>query len=525
MELNIRERTQKVCQALSDVKKLSLRGIAQALGVSKSSVHRHQQAMARRNQYPESKLWESQAGAEWLKRLVNATLLIFCLKGGMGCETVAEFFHLLRLEQHVGGSVASLRKIRSQLETHIIDYGQEQLKTMPAGERPLEICASADETFFDQAVLVLLDLASGFIVVETFSEDHRYETWQQQAQQALSQLGLQVRYCVSDRAKALVKLALEEMGCASIADLFHALWELSSGIGRELSTQIFQVNRRLRQLSEAPENPALQATLQQQQTALMAAQQQFHQGLRQLSLTLHPFSWKSGTVQTTQQVAAQLSDDCQALLQLKIAQHLPDQEGSIAKFERQIQDLSAVVDLWWQWVQQSLQEQGCDPALQVWLAQVFLPLSYWQAQSQRTKTPALKVAYQSALQQAQAALTQHPLTATLSPAQRTHWQTWANVMVSRFQRASSAVEGRNGYLKQIYHNRRGLSSHRLQVMTTLHNFYLKRADGTTAAQRLFGKPVPDLFEHLIQQMPNLPQARRRKTAAKPENPALHNVPA
>jgi DNA-binding IclR family transcriptional regulator len=63
MKLAIRERAQKVFQALSDVKKLSIRGIAQAMGLSKSSVHRHQQAMARRNQYPESGLWESQAGA------------------------------------------------------------------------------------------------------------------------------------------------------------------------------------------------------------------------------------------------------------------------------------------------------------------------------------------------------------------------------------------------------------------------------------------------------------------------------
>jgi succinate dehydrogenase flavin-adding protein (antitoxin of CptAB toxin-antitoxin module) len=98
-------------------------------------------------------------------------------------------------------------------------------------------------------------------------------------------------------------------------------------------------------------------------------------------------------------------------------------------------------------------------------------------------------------------------------------------MVSRFQPASSAVEGRNGSLKQIHHKRRGLSSRRLQVMTILHNFYLKRADGTTAAQRLFAQPTPDLFEWLVQQMPDLPQARQRKVVTKPKNLALSTVPA
>ncbi|WP_414858412.1 DUF6399 domain-containing protein [Phormidesmis priestleyi] len=47
---------------------------------------------------------------------------------------------------------------------------------------------------------------------------------------------------------------------------------------------------------------------------------------------------------------------------------------------------------------------------------------------------------------------------------------------------------------------------------------------STAAERLFGKPSPDLFEWLIQQMPVLPQARRGKTAAKARTPFLPTVP-
>jgi len=34
---------------------------------------------------------------------------------------------------------------------------------------------------------------------------------------------------------------------------------------------------------------------------------------------------------------------------------------------------------------------------------------------------------------------------------------------------------------------RGLSQRRLQVLTVIHNFDLKRSDGSTAAQRLFGR--------------------------------------
>jgi hypothetical protein len=38
----------------------------------------------------------------------------------------------------------------------------------------------------------------------------------------------------------------------------------------------------------------------------------------------------------------------------------------------------------------------------------------------------------------------------------------------------------------------------------IHNFALHRADGTTAAQRLFGRPFPDLFEFIVENMSDLP---------------------
>jgi DNA-binding MarR family transcriptional regulator len=52
----------------------SLRSLAERTGRSKRSVHRHLQAMERRNRSPEASLWETEAGRAWLIRLVVATL-------------------------------------------------------------------------------------------------------------------------------------------------------------------------------------------------------------------------------------------------------------------------------------------------------------------------------------------------------------------------------------------------------------------------------------------------------------------
>ena len=99
----------------------SVRRLAERTGLSKSSVHRHLQAINRRDRYPESSFWETEAGRNWLIRLVVATLFVFGLKRGVGAETLSEFFGRLHLEAHVGCSPSALRSVMHTLERIILD--------------------------------------------------------------------------------------------------------------------------------------------------------------------------------------------------------------------------------------------------------------------------------------------------------------------------------------------------------------------------------------------------------------------
>lgn len=524
MKSTIGERVQKVFQTISSGGKQTLRDIAQRIGYSKSSVHRHQQTLARRNQHSESEFWESEAGTKWLHRLVIASIFVFCFQRGVGCESLSRFFQLLHLDKHVGVSVASLRKIRSQMETQVLQYQQTQQSKLADSTVPIEVCASVDETFFDQVILVMLDLPSGFIFVEELAENYRYSTWQQQTQRVLKQFGFTVRYCVSDRAKGLIKLALQDLHCPSVADLFHALYDLSKGLGREIAQRLGRVNRRLNKLNDSPETEPLKQQLQAESLSLQTAQVQYQDSVHQLTLAVHPFHLIQNTKQTSAQVAVQLSHQLTLLNTLKITHQFPDKQGCLTKVDGQIPDLSASIDLWWDWVQHHLKDP-LDLSTQTWVQTTLLPTMYWEQQTRRTKNPTLKARYQQAFQQAQTTWNDHPLTRSQSPEQLEKWTAWAAWMVTKFQRASSAVEGRNGYLSQLHHNRRGLSSRRLSVMTTLHNFYLKRPDGSTAAERLFGQSSPNLFESILKQMPPLPQARRRKVSFKSKTLPLPAVPA
>jgi hypothetical protein len=84
-----------------------MRHLAHQTGFSKSSVHRLQQAMARRTSHPESWLGETEDGRAWLTRLVVATLYTFGRKRGVGLDTMREFFARLHLETQVGCSPAA----------------------------------------------------------------------------------------------------------------------------------------------------------------------------------------------------------------------------------------------------------------------------------------------------------------------------------------------------------------------------------------------------------------------------------
>ncbi len=70
-----------------------------------------------------------------------------------------------------------------------------------------------------------------------------------------------------------------------------------------------------------------------------------------------------------------------------------------------------------------------------------------------------------------------------------------------FQRSSSCVEGRNGPLAWRHHHRHPIRPRKLKALTVVHNYFLRRCDGTTAAQRFFGRPSRDLFEWVLERIP------------------------
>jgi hypothetical protein len=74
-----------------------------------------------------------------------------------------------------------------------------------------------------------------------------------------------------------------------------------------------------------------------------------------------------------------------------------------------------------------------------------------------------------------------------------------------FQRSSSCLEGRNGYLSLRHHGLHHLSNRKLGALTVIHNYFIKQPNKTTAAERFFEKKPRNLFDYLMKNMPPLPR--------------------
>jgi hypothetical protein len=521
------EKSLRIFKSLCEHGCQSVRRLAHQTGLSKSSVHRLTQAMERRNCYPESWFWETADGRQWLTRLVIATLYTFGLKRGVGVETMSEFFARRHLATQVGCSPSALRGVMHTLEAALLETtGIWEQESCMSGE-VREVIAAVDEAFLERMLLVCMDLATGYLLLEEVADNRTYTTWKAVVEERLKSLGTGVLYVVSDRAKALLQLAEQGLTCLSMPDFFHVVHEIvksySLAIGQrwrraqqELTKAQEALARRQEQRQAAQEASEAQALVEARHAEVRRWEEAHHiyrSHLESLSHALPPFRLVDSTPQTSAQVAHQLTAAVEGIAALAQRYQLPARHAAMTKVRTQVPALAALVDFWWQGVHQDLEPFCLTPRWQQWVYECLLPTVYWATQVPRTRCRRRKAKLQEALEVVRAAFAQHPITQRLAPHVLAAWQAWATDRVKAFQRASSAVEGRNGVLSQLHHNQRGLPKRRYKVWTILHNFDCHAADGTTPASRFFRRPFPDLFETVLSQIEALPQPRRGKRQA------------
>lgn len=519
------DKSLRIFKCLCENATQSVRQLAQQTGLSKSSVHRLQQAMDRRNSHPESWVWETAEGRQWLRRLVVATLYIFGLKRGVGMETMSEFFAHLHLEAQAGCSPSALRSVMQALEAAVLETAEAWEKDGCTKDEVREIIGAVDETFLERMMLVCMDLKTGYLLLEEVAADRTYTTWKGLVDARLKTLGAGIRYLVSDRAKALIQLAEQGFECLSIPDFFHVLHDLTKGYALALGQRLHQAYKQLEAAEHTlarhrahtmvtPASLQAQAAVEAKRTAVRhweEVRSTYRYHLDTFSLSLHPFTLSDSTPQTSEQVYTRLQATIDAIARLAQAQQLPARHDTLKKVRNQLPALGALVDFWWAGVEQDLEQAASSAPWRAWAKECLLPAVYWEHQVAHTRCARRKATMRQACEAVRAALHTHALTLRLPAQALEAWHTWATQQVQAFQRASSAVEGRNGALAQLHHNQRGLPKRRYKVWTIVHNFDCRAADGTTPASRFFGRAFPALFETVFSRIEVLPRARQRKT--------------
>jgi hypothetical protein len=368
----------------------------------------------------------------------------------VGADKLAQFFKLIRIDTHVGISPSALNRQLNQMESLLPLFQQQCEKGASTQSRSTVV--AMDETFFgDFLILVLMDLSSGYLILEDISHDRRFDTWFEKAMPRLKELGIDVNHAVSDRAKALIKLAITGFDCQSGADIFHAQHDVSKWLGATLGRRHEQAKTQLetaeemsqKSLNSVPELVQL-VDAERGYKKIQEARAEYHENLAGIAEDLHPFSLASQQPIRAEQVTSSLENRAQAFEKIAQSQSIADLKQTMSKFRNQFNGLAANVESWWLWVMEILADLSVDEATQYWLIHVLLPTVYWHQQLHKTQNARQREKYRQAWLQAKQNLHANVFTATLTESELQRWLEWAEWMARRFHRSSSAVEGRNG---------------------------------------------------------------------------------
>jgi Family of unknown function (DUF6399) len=448
----------------------------------------------------------------------------------VGAGTLSLFFKMIRIDTHVAVSESALRTQMNKMESLLPQFQAECEKSIQ--KQSCKIVAGVDETFFGEfMILVMMDLRSGYLLLEEITEDRCFDTWFAKTTPRLESLGIEVNHVISDRAKALIKLAVTGFECESGADVFHVQQDVSRWLGARLGKRVTAAEKMLEAAQTAEEKDSKNATLRDclllktqsinAEKTLEAAKQsqaEYHENLQGISDEVHPFSLIDNRVNTAEKVVQGLEVRAKKFEKIAENQEISDNKKVMDKLRNQFEPLAVSVSFWWGWVLETLQSLVLeDDDLKQWLITTLLPVVYWHHKMQQTKNRKAKESYRKAWVLASDTFNVNPLSLELPMSEIQRWLMWAENMVRQFQRSSSAVEGRNGCLSQMYCNGRGLTEKRLKALTVIHNYGIKHEDGTTAAMRLFDGEFPDLFSWLLDEMGELPLPRKghKRVASNP----------
>ena len=184
----------------------------------------------------------------------------------------------------------------------------------------------------------------------------------------------------------------------------------------------------------------------------------------------------------------------------------------LAKARRVKPLMQATIDFFWTTVLAWFAKWHLSPPVVNLMREILIPVCYLRLAAGKASTADERKRLQELAESVEArARSPDCVWNSLNASDQDQLRERADLCAALFQRSSSCVEGRNGHLALKHHALHQLSGRKLSVLTVLHNYFVRRADGSTAAERFYGQSPRDLFGWLLDHI-SFPARPRRRAA-------------
>jgi Family of unknown function (DUF6399) len=487
---------------------------------------------------PMDSFFRSRGGELVLRRIVLAALTTFHLQGACGIRLVGTFLQRAGLDHWVACSRGALHPFAAEIESGLVAFRDCQQPALAQQMKPKAITLVADEHFHSsKPCLVGLEPVSGFLLVESYRDRRDADTWKEAIKEGTAGMPVEVVQMTSDEARALIGCAEKGLGAAHSPDLFHGQRDTLKPLLLPLTRPIQQAEKELEKAARHTaelDTPLAEPVSEEDFLALVEAVRQEEairkqlgqarglkeeavQQVRGVGDDYHPFDRETGKPVTAEEVGKRLTEHVDKLAEVVAEAGLGEKaQQAVNKSRTWVGTLMGCVAWFWGLATARVQELELSEAQEQIVYEKLLAGHYWERAAGRARTAQeRKRLKEMAEELKKAAWRDGGALSSLPEEEKREVEEAARETAGLFQRSSSCVEGRNGRLSLQHHGHSRVSERRLKALTVIHNYLVKRSDGTTAAERFFGQKPRDVFTWLLERMPDLPRPapKRPKKAA------------
>jgi Family of unknown function (DUF6399) len=476
---------------------------------------------------PVAAFFRSPAGEAFLRGIVLAALSTFQLENACGIRPISTFLQRAGLDRFVASSRGALHPLAAWLESDLVAFRDAEQPDLARQMKPRTISLVPDEHFHaGKPCLVAAEPVSNFILVECYRDRRDADTWKEAIIEGTRGMPLEIIQLTSDLARALICCAEKGLQSQHCPDLWHGQRDTFGPLLLPLNRPVQQAEKDLYKAKQHSDrldeiNEGLASVRQERVIATRLEEARQHKdqvagAVRGIADDFHPFDRQTGKPVTAEEVGKRLNEQVDKMAFVAAASALSEKVTETLKQARTwVTTLMGAVAWFWSVANALVEELELSEEQEREVKEKLLAGHYWSMASGRARTAEERKRLKEMAEGLKKEAWQEggPLSALPEEA-RKEVERVAQHGAGLFQRASSCVEGRNGRLSLQHHGHSGVSERRLKALTVVHNYMVKRPDGTTAAERFFGQQHKDVFSWLLERMPDLPRPapKRRKTA-------------